>query len=350
VVIGKTNLPELALWGQLTESRTWGATRNPWDRGRSPGGSSGGSAAAVAAGLAAGALGSDGGASIRVPAACCGLFGLKPQRGRVSLMPDAEHWLGLTHFGLLTRGVLDAALLLDVLHGQAPGDADTPRSPEQAYVDAARTTPAQLRITVSTKPILPAKPGAAALDTIDSTTQLLRALGHQVREHDPDYGDLRPFIVPRYAHGAWLDAQRLERHAELERRTRGMVRLGSVMGRLARRSRAKEAARVARINTVFDDHDVLMTPVTASPPPAVGRFEGKGALRTFFGGTPLVCYTAVWNFTGQPAASVPAGFDDEGLPRAVQLVARPNDEATLFALAAQIEAARPGPSERPPLG
>jgi amidase len=341
VVIGKTNLPELALWGHFTESQTWGATRNPWDRDRAPGGSSGGSAAAVAAGLAAGALGTDGGGSIRIPAASCGLFGLKPQRGRVSMAPDDDHWLGLTACGPLTRTVIDGALLLDIL-------AD--RGPDRPYVDAARTTPSRLRVAVSTKPTLPVKPGPAALGAIASTMELLRALGHDVRERDPDYGELRPLIVPRYARGAWLDAQRLGDDVELERRTRGMVRIGARMAGLAARSRAKEAAHTARINAIFDDHDVLMTPVTAAPPQAIGRFDGKGALRTFLGGTAHVCYTAVWNLTGQPAASVPAGFDDRGMPRAVQLVARPDDEATLFALAAQLEAARPWAARRPPRG
>ena len=341
VVIGKTNLPELALWGHFTESRTWGATRNPWDRACAPGGSSGGSAAAVAAGLAAGALGTDGGGSIRIPAASCGLFGIKPQRGRVSMAPDEDHWLGLTACGPLTRGVLDAALLLDVL---------AHRAPDRAYVDAARAAPSRLRIAVSTRPTLPTKPGAAALDAIASTTELLRAHGHEVRERDPDYGELRSLILPRYARGAWLDARRLGDDVELERRTRGMVRIGARMGGLAARSRAKEAAHTARINAIFDDHDVLMTPVTAAPPQAIGRFDGKGALRTFFGATAHVCYTAVWNLTGQPAATVPAGFDDHGLPRAVQLVARPDDEATLFALAAQLESARPWRARRPLLG
>ena len=339
IVVGKTNLPELALWGQLTESPTWGATRNPWDPGRSPGGSSGGSAAAVAAGMVAGALGSDGGGSIRIPSASCGLFGIKPQRGRVPLAPDDDHWLGLTHFGPLTRSVADAALLLDVL-GDAKAD----------YARAARTTPPRLRIAVSTKPTLPAKLGTAARDAVDSTADLLRSLGHVVRERDPDYGELRPLIVPRYTRGAWLDAQRLERRAELERRARGMVRIGSVMGRMAARSRAREAARAARINTIFDEHDVLMTPVTAAPPLPVGRYDGAGALRTFLGGTDFVSYTAVWNFTGQPAASVPAGFDADGMPTAVQLVARPDDEATLFALAAQLEQARPWAQRRPAMG
>jgi amidase len=341
VVIGKTNLPELALWGHFTESRTWGATRNPWDRERAPGGSSGGSAAAVAAGLAAGALGTDGGGSVRIPAASCGLFGIKPQRGRVALTPDDDHWLGLTALGPITRSVLDAALLLDVL---------AHRAPDRAYVEATRAAPSRLRIAVSTKSTLPAKLGAAARDAIASTTELLRALGHDVRGRDPDYGELRPLIVPRYARGAWLDAQRLGGSGELERRTRGMVRIGARMGGLAARSRVKEAAHAARINAIFGDHDVLMTPVTAAPPQAIGRFEGKGALRTFLGSTAHVCYTAVWNLTGQPAASVPAGFDDDGLPRAVQLVARPDDEATLFALAAALEAARPWAARRPSHG
>jgi amidase len=122
------------------------------------------------------------------------------------------------------------------------------------------------------------------------------------------------------------------------------------MGRMAERARAKEAARAARINTIFDDHDVLMTPVTAAQPPAVGRHDGAGAVRSFLAAGEFACYTAPWNITGQPACAVPAGFDADGLPTAVQLVARPNDEATLLALAAQIEAARPWAGARPPLG
>jgi len=157
-------------------------------------------------------------------------------------------------------------------------------------------------------------------------------------------------ILPRYARGAWLDADRLGGARGLERRTRRMVRLGSAMARAAARSRAKEAERAKRINAIFEEHDLLMTPMTAAPPPLAARVTGKGAVRTFFGATPYVCYTAVWNITGQPAASVPAGFDDDGLPTAVQLVGRPDDEATVLRLAAQIEAARPWASPRPPLG
>jgi amidase len=337
VIVGKTNMPELALWPQLTESPTWGATRNPWNTERSPGGSSGGSAAAVAAGMVAGAVGSDGGGSIRIPAASCGIFGIKPQRGRVPLGPDDDHWLGLTAFGPFARSVADGALLLDVLAG-------TP-----AHARAARTTPPRLRIAVSTKPTLPAKPKAAAREAVASTADVLRALGHEVHERDPDYGQVQPLFGPRYARGAWLDAERLGRRSELERRARGIVRLGGRMARLAARARAKEPARAARINAIFDEHDVLMTPVTAAQPAPVGRYDGAGAVRTFLGAGEYACYTAVWNVTGQPAASVPAGFDADGLPLAVQLVARPGDEATLFALAAQLEAARPWAQARPSL-
>jgi amidase len=339
IVVGKTNMPELALWPHLTGSHTWGATRNPWDPARSTGGSSGGSAAAVAAGMVAGALGSDGGGSIRIPSAACGLFGLKPQRNRVPLAPDDDHWLGLTCFGPMTRSVADAALLLDVV---ADGEHD--------FARAARGAPARLRIAVSTKPTLPARPKAAAREAVASTADLLRSLGHVVRERDPDYGQVQPLFGPRYARGAWLDAQRLERRAELEKRTRGIVRVGGRMERLAARARAKEAARAARVNAIFDDHDVLMTPVTAAQPLPVGRFDGAGAARAFLGAGEFACYTAIWNVTGQPAAAVPAGFDADGMPMAVQLVAPPDGEATLFALAAQIEQARPWAHRRPQVG
>jgi amidase len=335
IVVGKTTMPELALWPQLTESPTWGATRNPWDPERSPGGSSGGSAAAVAAGLVSGALGSDGGGSIRIPAASCGVFGIKPQRGRVPLAPDDDHWLGLTCLGPFARGVADAALLLDVLAG------------ERSFARAAAAPPVRLRIAVSTKPILPAKPKEAAREAVGSTADLLRSLGHVVRDRDPDYGQIQPLFGPRYARGAWLDAQRLGDTGRLERRARGIVRLGRRMERLAARARSKEAARAARINAIFDEHDVLVTPVTAAQPAPVGRHDGAGALRTFLAAGEYACYTAVWNVTGQPAAAVPAGFDPDGMPTAVQLVSRPGDEATLLALAAQLEQARPWGQRRP---
>ena len=337
VIVGKTTLPELAMWGHFTASSTWGVTRNPWNRDRSPGGSSGGSAAAVAAGMVAGALGSDGGASIRVPAAMCGIFGLKPQRGRVSMLPDRDHWYGMTQFGGLARSVLDAAVLDDVL------------SDRDMFAAAARAEPRKLRIAVSMKPSLPTRlhPGCRA--AVERTADLLRSLGHDVREREQRWGFLFPTVIPRYLCGVRDDAARLEHAERLERRSRTIAGIGArVGGRPLRRSLAREATVSARLNAILEDHDVLLTPLIAQPPPRADSWDGKGAFATFDAMRPYVAYTGVWNYTGQPAAAVPAGFED-GLPVAVQLVGRPDDEATLVSLAAQLERARPWADRRPPL-
>jgi amidase len=350
VVVGKTTLPELAMWGHMTETPTWGVTRNPWSLERSPGGSSGGSAAAVAAGLVPAALGSDGGASIRVPAALCGLFGLKPQRGRVSMMPDSDHWNGLTVFGGLARSVLDAALFDDAVMGPADGDRHVSPAPECAFAEAARREPPKLRIAVSRKSVLPVRVSSEARAAVESAAELLGSLGHEVRERDPRYGQLMPELMPRYLAGVHDDAARMDVPERLERRTRSFARLGGRLhGRALARALRREPKVAARIGAIFDDHDVLLTPVTAKPAPRADGWRGKGAFATFDGSRPYVCYTAVWNYTGQPAAAVPAGFDDEGLPLAAQLVGRPNAETTLISLAAQLEAARPWTERRPPL-
>jgi amidase len=350
VILGKTTLPELAMWGHITETDAWGVTRNPWNLERSPGGSSGGSAAAVAAGLVPAALGSDGGASIRVPAALCGVFGLKPQRGRVSMMPATDHWYGLTVFGGLARTVLDAALFDDAIRGPAVGDRYVAPTPESSFAEAARREPPGLRVAVSTKPTLPVRPSAEAHRAVESTAELLRELGHQIREADPPYGQLFPDIMPRYMAGVHRDATQLEHPERLERRTRAFVRVGArLRGRAVARALRREHKVADRVGAVFRDHDVLLTPVTARPAPKADRWRGKGAFATFDGGRPYVCYTAIWNYTGQPAAAVPAGFDGGGLPQAVQLVGRPNAETTLLSLAAQLEAARPWSDRRPPL-
>ncbi len=350
IVLGHTNLNELALWGHFTASRARGETRNPWDPRRSTGGSSGGSAAAVAAGLAAAALGTDGGGSIRIPAACCGLVGLKPQRGRISLMPLPEHWVGLTHIGPIAHRVEDAALLCDALSGPASGDAAGPPTPERGFLEAARTEPRRLRIAFSLKPALPAKPEPTVRRALERTVTILEELGHAVEERDPDYGDPRPLFTPRWARGAWEDARRLGvRRRSLEPRTRTMVRLGAGMKGLAARARSREPAFARRVNAVFADHDLLLTPTIAAPAPALGDGVHRGAVRTLFGGSPWVAYTPPWNITGQPAASLPVGTGDDGLPLSVQLVARPDDEVTLLALAGQLERAGHLTHERPPV-
>jgi amidase len=349
VLIGKTRLSELAMW-PFTLSGAWGATRNPWDPNRTPGGSSGGSAAAVAAGLAAAGTASDGGGSIRVPAACCGLFGLKPQRGRVSLRPDAEHWHGLSAAGVVTRTVLDTAVFLDAVAGPAPGDRDTPPPPPRPFAESARGQPGRLRVAMSLKPPVPALVGREVREAVRSTGELLRSLGHEVRERDPRYGELLHLFLPRYLRGIYDDSQRIARPERLERRSRAMARLGAaVRPAWVARARAAEPATVARINAIFDDHDVLITPTPRSLPLKLDRVEGRGTARTLGEAANFVCFNTVWNLTGQPAAAVPAGFSDDGLPLSVQLVGRPNDEATLISLAAQIEAARPWSERRPPV-
>ena len=343
VVIGKTNLPELAIIG-ATESPTWGVTRNPWDLDRTPGGSSGGSAAAVAAGLVGLAHASDGAGSIRIPAACCGLFGLKPQRGRVPLDPDPDHWYGLSVAGAVTRTVLDTAVFLD-----AVCDDTGPRP----FAESARTAPGELRIAVSQRFPLPPSLGldAEVQGAVDSTADALRSLGHRVDQQDPDYGLIGSAVfLPRYLAGIAAEVATVPRPGRLQRRTRGFARLGRVVPRPAvERARRDEAARSAQVNQIFDDHDVLITPVSTRPPVDAQEWEGKSAFRTVTEMARVYPYTGIWNATGQPAATVPAGFTADGLPLAVQLIGRPGDEHTLLSLAAQLEAERPWAERRPPL-
>ncbi len=351
VIVGKTNVPELTLW-PFTETATFGATRNPWDLQRAPGGSSGGSGAAVAAGLVGAALGSDGAGSIRIPSAWCGLFGLKPQRGRVSMAPRPRPWYGLSVNGVLSRGVADTALFHDVASGAIDSDSDSAPTPAIPFAQAAATPPGRLRIAYSTA--VPfgviSKLDKDQQRALEDTVALLRSLGHEVSEHDPDYGmDTIPAVLVRYLRGAHQDAAALPHPERLERRTRSMARLGGLIPQaLLERSLAAESALTARLNRVLESHDVLITPATASMPPRIGQFQGRGALWTLNVVAGMVPYNGVWNVTGQPAASVPAGFGADGLPRAVQLVGRPSDEATLLSLAGQLEAERPWAARRPP--
>ncbi len=347
VVLGKTALCELAAWGHFTASEAHGTTRNPWNLDRSPGGSSGGSAAAVAAGLVPIALGSDGGGSIRIPSAFCGLFGLKPQRGRVPLAPMADHWYGCTVFGGLGRSVLDVALFDDTIRGPVPGDSAGPSEPEISFAAAARREPARLHIAVSLKPAIPGvKPSAAAITAVEQTSDLLRSLGHEVSAYTLDYGQLLTTFTPRWAAGISQDAQ--AHNDGLDRRTRRMITVGRRLGgRALRRSINREPAIAQRLNAVFHDHDLVMTPTTAAPPPPAEISRGAGALRSFNQGSPYVCYTPPWNYVGQPAASIPAGYDGDGLPMAIQLAGPPHSETTIISLAAQLEAAQRWSQQRP---
>ncbi|MGO9487608.1 MAG: amidase [Solirubrobacteraceae bacterium] len=350
VIIGKTNVPEMTLW-PFTETATFGVTRNPWDPRRAPGGSSGGSAAAVAAGLVGAALASDGAGSIRIPAAWSGLLGLKPQRGRVSLGPRPRAWHGMSVNGVLTRSVADTALFLDVASGSAESDVDRPAPPPVPFSQAAATPPGRLRIAWSQKfpGIVLAKLDPRLAGALQDTVELLRTLGHDVQERDPDYGnDAVPSVLARYLRGAHDDVATLEHPERLERRTRAIARLGGLVGqRLLERSLSSEQQISARLNRVLEEFDFLITPAVARLAPPIGALRGRGALWTLNAVAGWVPYNGVWNLTGQPAVSVPAGLSDDGLPLAVQIVSRPGQEGPLLALAAQLEDARPWTQQRP---
>jgi len=340
LIIGKTNTPELAIMGD-TEGPAFGITRNPWDSERSAGGSSGGSASAVAAGLCAAATASDGAGSIRYPAANCGTFGLKPQRNRVSMAPYEDHWHGLSVSGFATRDVHDTALLLDIA---------AERRPERPFTESAARPPGRLRVATSTRPPIPAPVHPCLKRAVADTGELLRSLGHSVERSDPAYGLAGNAIMVRFLRGISDDAKAMPRPSRLQRRTRGFRLMGSLFPDFElRRARAREQPDRERINRIFDQHVVLITPMTAKPPPRAGRWEGLPALPTLLGMTSVYPFAVVWNMTGQPAASVPAGTSEDGLPIAVQLVGRPGEEATLLSLAAQIQAERRWPERRPPL-
>jgi amidase len=350
VFLGKTNLPELAICG-FTESETYGVTRNPWDPDMTTSGSSGGSAAATAAGLCAAGSASDGAGSIRNPAAFCGLFGLKTQRGRIPFRP-ADHWRGLSVTGCITRTVADTAVWLDstMVVGGEPG---SPPPPERPYAEAAASAPGKLRVALSTKPVRAAAPPIVSDEVkrgVHDAGELLRSFGHAVGEEDPAYGLAGNNIVPRYLGGIDDDVKAVPSPERLEARTRGFGRLGSLYPeaviRRAVRAGEKDASR---INEIFDRYDVLITPVVGEAGFPVRRWEGSGALRTLLGMSRTFCFAPVWNHTGQPAAAVPIGFTDAGLPRSVQLIAAPNREDLLISLAAQIEAAKPWADHRPPV-
>lgn len=348
VVLGKTNLPELAIMG-TTEGPAFGVTRNPWNTERTSGGSSGGSAAAVAAGLAAAGHATDGAGSIRIPSACCGLFGLKPQRGRVPMAPDDErHWNGMSVAGAVTRTVLDNALFLDAVAG--PGPAPGGPTLERPFADAARESPGRLRIAVSLRPPLLARLAPDVRRAVDETAELLRSLGHEVEYVEPPLTEWLSELLPRFLKGIEQDAAKVRQPERLQRRTRGFARLGSLIPDAAlERALRIERDYAERYNRVLEGRDVLMTPVMASAPPTAAQWEGRGALRTLIEMTMVYPYCVVWNALGQPAAAVPAGLGSDGTPRSVQLIAGPEREHLLLSLAAQIEAERPWADARPPL-
>jgi len=351
IVIGLTLLPEMAICG-FSESATYGVTRNPWNPQRTPGGSSGGSASAVAAGLVPIASAGDGAGSIRIPAASCGLFGLKPSRGRASMAPLSEGWRGMAVLGSVSRNVRDTALWLDVISGGSK-EAEAPAPPDRSFVESAQAPPGKLRVAYSSLPPRAAAPPTVseeAKQTVADAATFLSLLGHRVEPRDPDWGSIGDTISARFLKGVAETVEEVPHPERLERRTRGFGRLGGILPEaLYRKMMERRPAEQARLNAIFDNHDVLVTPVMGGTALPVRRWEGKGALQTVLGMSRFYPYCVPWNHLGNPAMAVPFGFGADGMPLSIQVIGRPGDEATLLSLAAQIEAERPWADARPPI-
>lgn len=352
IPIGITNVPELTIF-PWTASEANGVTRNPWNPARTPGGSSGGSGAAVASAMVPMATGSDGGGSIRIPAACCGLVGMKPSRGRVSMHPAREGWLGLATFGPLARTVADSALLLDAMQGTVPGDLHSTAPYEGSYREACTTPPGRLRIAVSRKvpPGLIASVSADQRGAWESTATLLGELGHEVIDRDPRYGLAQLEFLQTWLRGIYEESLQIPDRSKLERLTRQMAGMGRTLvpPRRKRTLLAKRAITTSRILALWDEVDVLLTPGLAVTAIAAEGAYGKPAPWAINTAGRFTPFTPVFNVTGQPAVSIPAGFGVDGLPLSVQLVGRPGAEDMLYSLAAQIEQARPWEQHRPPI-
>ncbi len=350
IPIGITNVPELTIF-PWTATDANGVTRNPWDVTRTPGGSSGGSAAAVAAGLVPCATGSDGGGSIRIPAAACGLVGMKSTRGRVSMAPGREGWLGLSVYGGLARTVRDSALLLDVMHGTIDTDADHAPPFDGSYVEASGRAPRPLRIAMSKKlpPGLLGKLSSEQRGAWERTGRLLESLGHHVAERSPAYGMVQVDFLQMWVRGIYEESLTMPDRSQLEPLTRQMAGAGERLVPDRRRASllAKRPRTTDRILGLWAEHDVLLTPALAKTAIAAEGGYGKPAPVAVDIAGRFTPYTPVFNVTGQPAISLPAGIGSDGLPLSVQLVGRPGAEDLLYALAAQIEAAAPWVERRP---
>jgi amidase len=335
LLVGKTNVPELCLW-PFTESEAFGVTRNPWSLDHTPGGTSGGSAAAVAAAMVPIALAADGGGSIRMPASNCGLVGIKPGPGVVPF-PErgVSTWCRMSEFGPLATTVADLALALDVLAG---GDTFRAVAPPER----------PLRIGVSAKPVAAGvKVDPRVRTAMEATAEALAGAGHRVETVDPPWrnGDAAPFLR-RVFYGCAEDADDLSWEA-LEPRTRAEARVGRLLRRARPAPTGPPRRVLARYRAWFADHDLLLSPTLAQPPLRVGAYRGKGLARTLLGLTAYMPFPPPLNLVGFPAASVPAGTTDDGLPIGAQLAAAPGGEALLLSVARQLETVAPWPRHAP---
>ncbi len=358
VVIGRTSAPELGIL-PVTEPRRFGSTRNPWDLTRTPGGSSGGAGAAVAGGILPVAHGSDGAGSLRIPAACCGLIGLKASRGRISRGPNLGDDF-LSTDGALTRTVADTAALLDVLAGPELGDATwAPPSPQPFSVLAAQS-PGTLRIAFTTASPLDTPVDPLCTQAVRDAAQRLQALGHEVEEVTPpgwQVTHLQPLFVTLYAasvaagirYGGMV-TNRTPTAGMVEPLTWAFYELGLRISAADYHGAKIQLQAYARQQmTFFTRYDALLTPTLATRPVPIGSINTSGAdpWAEFQKAVLFAPFTAVWNVTGQPAISLPVMHGDDGLPAGVQFIGPPLGEGLLLALAHQLETAYPWADRKP---
>jgi len=361
VIVGKSNTPEMGI-APSTEPRLFGPTRNPWSLGHSAGGSSGGAAAAVAAGMLPMAHATDGGGSIRIPASACGLFGLKPTRARNPMGPDAgEGWSGASIGHAVTWSVRDSAALLDATSGPDIGDPYWAPPPARPFLEEVGRDPGRLRIALTTTPWLAGPVDPECAEAVRGAAKLCASLGHHIEEARPQFDE-----------AAWGQASRtivvasltftLETRAAALGRPLSQDDVERITWERVQEARAFSAADYARaIHTVhrtgravarfLEQYDILLTPTMAKPPHPLGvlSLSNPDSAAFLAARTASVGFTALFNSSGHPAMSVPLAVSKSGLPLGVQFVARFGDEATLFRLASQLEAAQPWKDRRPPL-
>ena len=375
VIFGKTNLPELALKG-VSDSQVFGRACNPWNIDRTPGGSSGGAAAAVASGVVPMAAGNDGGGSIRIPAACCGLFGLKPSRGLISAGPGyGEYWYGASSEGVISRSVRDTAVALDVVSGGEPGDPFVIAKPAEAFAQAMERDLGRLRIAFTSASPIGTEVHPEAVAAVNEAAKLLRRLGHEVEEAAPDidgaelaraflhiyFGQVPVMVAQARALGA--------KRSDFELLTRVLATIGRAISAGALTTQLLKWNEFARgLARFLNRYDMLLTPTLAHPPIRHGQGDPTAVEQTALDlldragllgllarvglldgavdkiardSLQYVPFTQLANLTGTPAMSVPLHWTADGLPLGVQFVARFGEEDRLLQLARQLEEARP---------
>jgi len=360
IIVGTTTLPE---WGILpvSEARRFGPTGNPYDPTRTPGGSSGGSAAAVAAGMVPIAHGNDGGGSTRIPAACCGLVGLKPQRGRISLAPEAGDAF-LVADGVLTRTVAETAALLDILAGYEVGDATWAPPPVEPFAAAAAREPKGLRIAMTTvSPIEDAEVDPVCAQAVADAARLLESLGHEVVEDAPPWrapdvletftASFGPAICSQIAFASQI-LGREPAEGDMEPLSWAIWNLcAEISSTQAFLAELQLEGFAREIVGWMSQYDALITPALAEAPVRHGVIDpcAEDPMGSFRRSGQFTPFTALFNVTGQPAVSLPLYQRDDGLPLGVQVVGQPAQEGALLALSAQLETAQPWADRRPPV-